>query len=224
MTILRIYSNYPISSTLQKHMIRAAAVGKIVAESIDDLKINTEKIIKVLLLHDTGNLIKFDFDKFPYLLGKDIDRLGYWRDMQKKFIQKYGPDEHKATELIAKEIGVTADIQKLLEKQIYSPTKNIAEGIDWETKICDYADLRCGPEGILSVNERFDELVNRYKHRNHKISNIQQTEENRKYMLVIEQQLQKHASIDLQNISEAMVKPLFPALRITEIFTSHSFV
>lgn len=223
MTILRAYSNYPISSTLREHMIRSAAVGKIVSENINDLNINIERIIQVLLLHDTGNLIKFDFNKFSYLLGKDIDRLEYWINMQKKIIQKYGPDEHKATELIAREIGVMADIQNLLEKLLYSSTKNISESLDWETKICAYADLRCGPNGILSINERFDELIIRYKHRNHIISNIQQTEENRKFALIIEQQLQEHTAIDLQNISDAVINPLFPALRKTQISTSHRF-
>lgn len=217
MKILQIYKQYFLTKTLQEHMIRAAAVGKLIAGNSQGIIVDTEKIIRVLLLHDTGNIIKFDFDKFPHLLGSEIDEIDSWKVTQKKFIEKFGQEEHKATELIAKEIGVPSDIQSLLERQIYTPTKKIARDMDWETKICQYADLRSGPFGVISINERFDELINRYKHRNHKISNIKQTEENRKYMLIIEEQLQRHCKIKLKKISEESVRKLYPSIGKTEI-------
>jgi len=221
MKILQIYEKYSLTKTLQEHMIRAAAVGKIISENSPSINVHPERIIKVLLLHDIGNIIKFDLDKFPKLLGNDISRIEYWKNIQKKFITKYGNDEHKATELIAREIGVNSDIQSLLERQIYTPIKKIAQGMDWEAKICQYADLRSGPFGIVSIDERFDDLIDRYKHRNHKISNTELTNENRKYMIIIEEQIQRHSKLSLRDISEASVSSLYPEISEIEI-ASHS--
>jgi 5'-deoxynucleotidase YfbR-like HD superfamily hydrolase len=79
---------------LQDHQLRVAAVASIICDSFDFL-INKEKIIKVCLLHDMGNIIKFQLDYFPEL--NKPEGLEYWQNVQKEFIAKYGPNEHNAT-------------------------------------------------------------------------------------------------------------------------------
>ena len=46
------------------------------------------------LLHDLGNIVKFDLEKYPDFLGKEKPRLEYWKKVQKEVREKYGSDDH----------------------------------------------------------------------------------------------------------------------------------
>jgi 5'-deoxynucleotidase YfbR-like HD superfamily hydrolase len=52
---------------LQLHQLRVAAVGQIICESIPDFD-ETEEVVTTCLLHDMGNIIKFDLNYFPEFL------------------------------------------------------------------------------------------------------------------------------------------------------------
>jgi hypothetical protein len=208
MQINDIYKYYQIMPNLQMHMLRAAAVGTVIADYWkSDIKIDKEAITIMLLLHDMGNIIKFDLDRFPKLLQEEYGRLNYWKNVQQFYLSKYGRSEHEATFLIAKEIGIPHNMQNFLEKMCSLPLKAIREMNDFTIKIGIYSDLRVAPFGIVSVNRRFDDLIERYKGRNHAISNTKETELNRMHTLEIEKQIQAKIELPLSGITDAMVIP-----------------
>lgn len=224
MHILEIYEQFPITPTLQLHMLRAASVG---AWIIDNWKekdtLNKDAIITMLLLHDTANIVKFDLDNFPHLLGDELSHIDYWRQQQKLFIQHYGNDEHAATKAIAKEIGITGKALELLLHMGSRHIEEMAKGTDMEQKICMYGDLRVGPFGVLTVNERFDELNNRYKGRNHELADRQKNETKRMWCLEIEKQLQAHVATPLTSITDETIKEYMKSMEHFDIATSPLF-
>ncbi len=200
MKILDVYEKYEITPLLQLHQLRAASVGEYITKHWNKKKeIDKDAVIQTLLLHDMGNIIKFDLTNTSKLLGDEMKNIGHWRNIQKKFIEKYGTNEHEATYEIGKEIGVNKTVENLLSQ--LKSTQNAAEGNDFNLKICFYSDLRSAPFGVVNVNKRFDDLIERYKGRDHPIADLERTENNRKYTHYIENQLQKFVSFDLESIS-----------------------
>src|SRR5690349_16753955 len=116
MKILDIYKKYAITPMLQMHQLRAAAVGNLIADNWKNEKLNKSAVVQTLLIHDMGNIIKFDLDNFPQLLGEEIKKIDFWKQTQKDFIAKYGVDEHIATQQIAKEIGAPKNVQYILSQ------------------------------------------------------------------------------------------------------------
>jgi hypothetical protein len=93
-----------------------------------------------------------------------------------------------------------------------------AEGTDYEAMICMYADSRVDPHGVVTVNERWDEIKLRYAtHPRHPLRNVEEVERRRAGCLAVENIIQKNVSIDLQTIDNATVAPLLDPLRSTVI-------
>ncbi|MFW5703170.1 MAG: HD domain-containing protein, partial [Candidatus Dojkabacteria bacterium] len=104
MTIQQAYVKFQIMPSLQLHQLRVGAVAKLILEHSPG-KLERGEIITACLLHDMGNIIKFDLDLLPQFLlpeGK-----AYWQGVKTDFIKKYGSDEHEATVKIAKELDVS---------------------------------------------------------------------------------------------------------------------
>jgi 5'-deoxynucleotidase YfbR-like HD superfamily hydrolase len=60
MTIQDVYIKCAIPENLQLHMLRAAAVGHIIIRHWYKNEIEGERVLLALLLHDLGNVLKFD--------------------------------------------------------------------------------------------------------------------------------------------------------------------
>src|SRR3989344_1397907 len=103
MKIIEIYKKYKIPPNLQEHQLRVAAVALTICDNFNS-EIDKDSVIKAALLHDMGNIIKFDLSKFPEFL--EPEGIEYWKRVKEEFRKKYGEDEHNATYEIAKEIGV----------------------------------------------------------------------------------------------------------------------
>lgn len=148
-TIGDIYARFSIPPQLQLHQRRVAAVGKIVAEAHSA---DTHTVIVACLLHDMGNIIKFKLDRFPDFL--EPEGYDYWKGVQDSFKAKYGTDEHLATLIICDELGVSDAVLNCI--RAVGMTKahhNLTEG-SLEERITNYADLRVGPHGVISIQER----------------------------------------------------------------------
>jgi hypothetical protein len=148
-SIQDIYAQYTIPPQLQLHQRRVAAVGKLVAEAHD---IDVTTVVTACLLHDMGNIIKFKLDRFPEFLepeGKD-----YWEKVQQHFFDTYGRDEHLATLMICDELGVSETVLQCIRAigmtQVHH---NLTEGT-MEEKVTNYADMRIGPRGLISIQDR----------------------------------------------------------------------
>jgi hypothetical protein len=121
--------------------------------------------VAALLLHDLGNLIKYDFSAPHLLSGEDTERLDYWKQKQKEMIEKYGSSETEATMKMAGELGISERLMLLLKghEGIAEWAKTVLGGVDWEMKIISYSDCRVSPFGVVSIEERFADLMKRRK-------------------------------------------------------------
>jgi hypothetical protein len=212
-TVRQIYQNLKILPNLQEHQLKVAAVGQYLAKNLKtkggaDLNL----ILSALLFHDIGNIIKFRLEKFKHFLGAEQERVKYWQKIKSRYILKYGSDEHQASVIIAKNLKLSPGAVELIKKMGTSHLKKIYRSKDVNLKICSYSDLRVGPERILPVNERFDDLIKRYGQTSHSIGNLDQTELNRQYCLKIEKQLQADIAKDLKNINDKLIQPQLKAL------------
>jgi len=153
-TIAEIYRKYRIMPNLQLHQLRVAAVGKIIAESLT-VKVNTQSIIEACLLHDMGNILKFDLARFPQFTQEH--GLSYWENVKKDMCAKYGHEEHAATQAIAAEVCSEPFTHGCLQAVGFSQAVKNASGTCLEHKICCYADQRVGPMGVLPLEERIAE-------------------------------------------------------------------
>lgn len=160
--ISEIYTEYKIMPVLQEHMFRVAAVASLICDNLDE-KVNKEEIITACLLHDMGNIIKSDLQFLPELLKPEGRE--YWQKVKDGFIEKYGNADHEAHVQIAKEIGVSREVIRLIDQVRFSLLCVQKDGNDISAKITHYADGRADPYGIVSYEGRMEEAKVRYKDR-----------------------------------------------------------
>jgi hypothetical protein len=157
--ILDIYKEYKIMSNLQEHQFRVAAVGAVICNSLQ-CSVRREAVVEACLLHDMGNIIKFELGYFPEFL--EPEGIAYWKEVQEMYFKKYGRNEHEATKLIAAELGVSQEILELIDSFGYTKVCSNTEVSEFEKKICCYADMRVGPYGVVSIEERNADGKKRY--------------------------------------------------------------
>ncbi len=162
MDITQIYTKYKIMPSLQLHMLRVAGVARIICENFKKPElINTENIVTACLLHDMGNIIKFDLSLFPQFL--EPEGLDYWKVVQDEFINKYGKDEHIATFAIATELGVSEQVLELVKSIGFSNSESNFNTNDFNSKISAYADFRVAPYGVDLLKNRLEDGRKRFK-------------------------------------------------------------
>ncbi len=144
---------------LQEHQFRVAGVARIICENLN-LELDKDSVICACLLHDMGNIIKFKLDYFPEFV-KD-GQLEYWQKVKEDYLEEYGHDEDRAALAIAEELGVSYDIQEIIDSIGFTHSIENMEGADFEKKIAAYADMRVSPYGIVTLRERLDEGHKRY--------------------------------------------------------------
>lgn len=86
MTTQGVYQKFGTPKNLQQHMLTVTGLICSVQEHWTGDVINWDDLITAGLLHDLGNVIKFDLDKFPALLGDELPRIDFWRKEQKRLI------------------------------------------------------------------------------------------------------------------------------------------
>ncbi len=161
-----IYEMFDIPQNLRMHMMRAAGVCKIICDNWKGPKINKDDAVATALIHDLGNIVKFDLDSLnatQFMVPEDAKRLDHWKELKEEVIQKYGRDDHEATINMAKEAGASDRILEILHKFVLLNNEKIFKENDWETKICNYADQRVAPTGIVTLHQRWFDLKKRYK-------------------------------------------------------------
>lgn len=162
MTIGDLYTKYTIPPNLQEHMISVATVAKYVCDHWKTSNINPTDIIIACLLHDMGNIVKFDLIKYPHFLGKvEQKRIKFWVKVKQKMIDKFGTDDHEATHKVLEDAGISSYIIKLVNDMSPFNAEAIVKGTDWNLKIMLYADLRVGPMGIIPLKTRLDDIFTR---------------------------------------------------------------
>ena len=163
MKITDVYKKYNIMPNLQTHQLRVASVSKLIIDNLTEPITDKKEILTASLLHDMGNIIKFDLTVFPEFL--EPEGFEYWNNIRTKFLEKYGDEEHEATEKIAKELNVDDRTYELITSVGFTRSEQVLATNDISSMICLYSDQRVGPRGILSIDYRFEEGNKRYKNK-----------------------------------------------------------
>jgi hypothetical protein len=211
--ILDIYREYKIMPNLQLHQLRVASVAWQICDNLL-IKVEKKSIITACLLHDMGNIVKFDLNHFPeYNKPEGID---YWQKVKNDYISRYGEDEHIVSYKIAQELKLLENILNLIIKTDPHVVFEVKNCDDIAEKICIYADQRVTPHKIVSVLERNNEAQERYKNHPHafdgECSNF--FLEN---MKDIENQIFSHSRIKPEDINDESVKDYINKLKDFEI-------
>jgi len=194
-------------------MLRVAALGNYL---LDHWKTpnqpDRDLITQTLLLHDMGNILKFNLSK-TMLDNNDNNNVNYWINVQKKYIKKYGSDEHIATSKIAQELTGSKRVNYLISTLLgFKQNIKVANSNDWESKICTYSDQRIAPDGVVTLKKRIEEQLERYKNNPNASINAPNRDELVKSGFEIEQQLQTKVTINLQQITDQDIEPYIEKL------------
>lgn len=214
MTIRDIYKKYQIMPTLQLHQLRVAAVGKIICGSIPDFK-DANDVITTCLLHDMGNIIKFDLNYFPEFLQPE--GLEYWQQVKDEYVEKYGKDEHHATQEIITELVSSNKVINYANQVGFSKLNETKKDESLAKKICAYSDMRVGPYGVISIQERVDDGRKRYEGRKDKVIGSDKFGELASALKEVEKQIFEVVTIRPEDITNELVDKMIEELRNFQI-------
>lgn len=215
--IIEIYNTYNLMPTLVEHQLRVGAVAKTIMDNLTEYQENNKEIVTACLLHDMGNIIKFDLQKSKEVLGQEID-VEYWQKVKAEFVSKYGKDEHHATLEIAKEIGVGEKVLEYINAIGFHTAEQNKESKDMGRKICAYSDMRVWPLGVVPLEKRLKDLRVRYELKRVQVGGTEEDREKFENSLrEIEKQIFAFAGIQPGDITEASIKQAVLELKSYEI-------
>jgi hypothetical protein len=209
-TVSDIYRDFRIIPGLQMHQLRVAAVGKMVCDNFTDT-IETGDVVLACLFHDMGNIIKADLTTFPEFLAPEGPE--HWKGVKTEFVEKYGASAHSANVAIAKEIGLPSRVVELIDGVSFGNVEHTASAYSWEQKVTQYADVRVGPYGVLSLQERLEEARARYIDSGKTYYAKEGFERLSTFVYEIERQIFGREKIAPEDINDASVAPYVEELR-----------
>jgi hypothetical protein len=161
--IRAIYEKYAVPLNVQRHMREVAGVAAEICANSKE-KIDPTDLIAVCLVHDLGNICKInlvDEQKINLFDEEDQKKLDFFRKKQKEFWNKYGKDDNKANELIAKELELNEKVIFLLENKAIEHKPKEFWANNFELMVLAYSDCRVAPEGVVSMQQRIEEYAKR---------------------------------------------------------------
>ena len=72
MKIIDIYEKFATPPNLQQHLFRVATIVLFLQKHWMGEGFDWQKMVIAALLHDLGNIVRFDFDNHPELLGEEL--------------------------------------------------------------------------------------------------------------------------------------------------------
>lgn len=206
-TISEVYKEYKIMSNLQEHMLRVASVASQICDSLD-IEVDKESILTACLLHDMGNILKFELGYFPKFL--EPEGLQYWQKVKDEYENKYGKDEHVATIKIVQELNVPQRILDLINAISFLGAPDVAAGSDFGKKIVEYCDDRVNPFGVVSLKGRLMDLRKRHAHYGDSTPELKAFENAAKQM---EDQIFSNCKIKPEDITDESIAPIMEELK-----------
>jgi hypothetical protein len=209
--IEEIYTEFCVPLRVQEHMVSVTAVAEQIAGSPTGAHLDVERLRRVLLLHDVGNLLKIspaDMESMP--LRRDGRR---WQDIQAGFRGAFGEDASAMSLAAAEAAGLpVADLQ-LMQDMSFTHNERALLADDFELKVAAYADQRVAPHGVDSLLGRLRDAKARYRHCLNSIINTPRGEYMIECALEIEAQLMQEYSLDPEDITDSSVEPFRRRLR-----------
>ncbi len=134
-------------------MFRAAAIAELICDKWSGPRINKEDILAVSLIHDIGNIVKFNLETPTGIKLLDREKkevIENLRGVRARTVAKYGTDDHKVTQKMAEELGINKRLMYLLTYGGHTFTDTrLPQLDDWDVKVYAYADFRIGPFGVM---------------------------------------------------------------------------
>ena len=202
MTIAQVYDQYQIMPSLQLHQLQVAAVADYIIKQVG-ITVDKDRVLTALLLHDMGNIIKFDLDMFPKFLqpeGKE-----YWQKVKEEYVEMYGGEEDQATLEITKELRVDKEVVQLIDKIGFRQAGRNVQSDDFETKICAYADMRVVPAGVVSLDKRLVDLRDRYFKHYPTDEDQEYRQQCEEFLKTIENQIFKNSKLKPDHITDSSI-------------------
>jgi len=212
-SIASIYREYRVPPNLQLHLLRVAAIGEIICDNWTGPSVNRHTILSALLLHDIGNIVKADYDRFPTLMPEELQHLPYWKAVQAGIISKFGDKDQEVAVAIAQELDVSSRVIEVMKAKVFAANEETLASDDWEAKICAYADQRVALTGVMSIIARLEEARTRYRGVVHASVNDPRFPALMEAGLRMERQLAGLCTIDLALIDDHMVDRRLNPLR-----------
>jgi|GEM_PF-1179117 len=164
LTPKKLYDFCYLHPLLVDHLWRVTSLAAKLLENWTGPKLSHQILLECMLLHDLGNLVKFDLSSSaPSYLMSQVE-LPFYRELQKTWRDKFGQDADVASSLIIADLPLknSAVITQLITGHAAGTLTSTVESHNWLQKLCDYTDFRIGPFGLVTLTERFSDLKNRY--------------------------------------------------------------
>lgn len=216
-TIQFIYNQAKVPPNLQRHMLRAAAAAEIIIDHWNGQTLARETILRVLLLHDIGNIVKCEFDKHPELLEEELGNISYWRKVQEEYICRFGKDDHLASHVLASEFGLTEEELTLLDAKLFKKNDLTSNSSNYNLKVAAYVDQRIGPFGVLPLLNRLRDAQRRYKETPGSLMNSSKGEFLIDCAVTIEKQVMKFCTLNPEDINDQSIADGVERLRRYEM-------
>lgn len=209
MNIIEIYKKYHLPENLQMHMLRVAACSNLIIDNWTGAEIDNKAIIRVCLLHDMGNIVKIPED-----FSKDQE----FFKIRKKYLDKYGTNDHEINLEIGKQEGLTEQELTILDGKRSRKNEETLKSNSYERKICAYCDQRVAPDGVVSIKERLEDAKVRYKNKPLSVwSNEEKANHLIECSLGIEKQIMQYCKLKPENINDFSIKEYIEKLKTYNI-------
>lgn len=216
-SVIEIYRRYEIPPNLRRHHLRAAAVAALMCDAWHGPPVRRERLVRVLLLHDLGNIVKADYKAWPQVLEEEQPRVAHWIGVHQRYRARFGEDADRATRTLAGEVGLDREELALLDGMSFMHNERTLAGRDYETKLAAYADQRVGPFGILSLYDRLEEAKARYGAGPGAFMGSRRAATLMACAHRIEQEVFCHCTLRPEDIDDRTAQPVMEALRSFEI-------
>ena len=202
MKISEIYKKYNIPPNLIDHMLTVTKVVLFITNHWKGEKIDKIVMEKSALVHDLGNIVKFNFKKYPEFLGSEMKNRSIWEEKQKEMVAKYGNDDHEATRLILNELKFDDKSIGVVSSKSFGNSVATLNSNNWNLKILLYSDLRVLPWGTGTLEDRFNDIKERMPQYNTRPD----LEDLFRACREIERQIQNNVDVSLATIDTKSVK------------------
>jgi len=192
-------------------MLRVASLGSLICDRIASTTLHEELVVKTLLLHDMGNILKFDFSRIDLFEEADRENLKAYKIAQQKFRKQYGLNPDEATLKIINEVTHNQSIVNLCRDSHWENLGQVLKTDNWEAKIACYADMRVGPFGLLTLAERIQDLKKRRPEESSTLDRLL------RQGLAVEKELDNITELKLNELSDNEVKQRMMELNMLEI-------
>jgi hypothetical protein len=187
MKIKEVYEQFGIPLNLREHMLKVTNIARLIADGWKE-EIDKNQLVRASLVHDLANIVKFKLDPGSDLIEK-----------QKETIEKFGADDHVATEKMLRDLGLEEALIKIVQMKSFGNAIEVAQSDNWILKILFYSDMRVVPSGVVDLETRLNDVVTRLeKYRTHPQKNeLMQSARD------VEKQVQAMTETNLSGITES---------------------